>query len=91
LIADSFKNWRGITEAGGRRIKSSFNIDLNSVHFLSDKEMEQLGRLQLLSGYRERKRREIEGIPLEIYCFTRTTSGCLARRSSPTSSTISWR
>jgi len=128
LIADSFKNWRGITEAGGRRIKRSFNIDVGSVHFLGAEEIERLRAMPLLSEYFERKLQEIdaynrssdvdarlpldgrrltnlgtlrayltmylnandalnqdltlmvrqlvpaaEGIPLEVYCFTRTT------------------
>ena len=34
LIADSFKNWRGMAESGGRRIKRSISIDMNSVRFL---------------------------------------------------------
>ncbi|MCZ6500581.1 MAG: mechanosensitive ion channel, partial [Gammaproteobacteria bacterium] len=35
LISDSFKNWRGMAESGGRRIKRSINIDFNSIRFLT--------------------------------------------------------
>jgi miniconductance mechanosensitive channel len=128
LIADSFKNWRGMQESGGRRIKRAFNIDVTSVHFMTDEEIESLRKLRLLSDYIETKLKEIEednrqrgvsedsalngrrltnlgtlraylvaylkanpnvrqdmtsmvrqlqpgseGIPIEIYCFTKTT------------------
>src|SRR5699024_10396789 len=38
LISDSFKNWRGMSESGGRRIKRSIAIDTTSIHFLSEEE-----------------------------------------------------
>lgn len=60
LIADSFKNWRGMQEAGGRRIMRSVFIDLNTVRFLDEGDIERLRRAQLISAYIERKLREIE-------------------------------
>ncbi len=60
LISDSFKNWRGMTEAGGRRIKRSVCLDMNSIHFLDQDEIRRLGQLQLLSRYITDKIREIE-------------------------------
>jgi miniconductance mechanosensitive channel len=129
LISESFRNWRGMQESGGRRIKRSIFIDQNSVHFLDDEEILGLRRFALLNGYLAGKRDEIEhwneklsragrdpvnerrltnigtfrayvfaylrahphiaqdmtllvrqldptpqGLPLEIYCFTSTTS-----------------
>lgn len=59
LISDSFKNWRGMSESGGRRIKRSVNIDTTSIHFLSEAEIEQLGQAQLLSPYLVNKQQEI--------------------------------
>jgi miniconductance mechanosensitive channel len=129
LIAESFRNWRGMTDAGGRRIKRSLNIDQQSIRFLTDEEIERLGRFSLLRKHLETKRQELEtaasslgdagreavnrrrltnigvfrayitsylhshpglhpgmttmvrqlqpgpeGLPIEIYCFTRTTA-----------------
>jgi miniconductance mechanosensitive channel len=51
LIADSFRNWRGMSEAGGRRIKRAINVDMSSVRFLEPAEIEQLGRWELLTDY----------------------------------------
>lgn len=51
LISDGFKNWRGMTESGGRRIKRSLHIDQTSVHFLDDEQIERLGRFALLRDY----------------------------------------
>lgn len=128
LINESFKNWRGMQQSGGRRIKRSLRIDTHSIDFLSDEQMEQLRQLALLRSYLQDKCRDIaasnaqlgadaaiaanqrrltnigtfrayalaylqqrpdihrdmtcmvrlmesdaEGVPVEIYCFTRTT------------------
>ncbi|KWF71248.1 mechanosensitive ion channel family protein [Burkholderia pseudomultivorans] len=129
LITESYQNWRGMTEAGGRRIKRALFIDATSVRFLGNDEIERLERLTLLKDYLEDKvdaitqwngalgsagdcpanRRQLtnlgtfrayvanylqwhprirrdmtcmarqlpltaEGIPLELYCFTDTTT-----------------
>lgn len=42
LVSDSFQNWRGMSESGGRRIKRAVNIDLNTVRFYSSEEVEKL-------------------------------------------------
>ena len=44
LIAESFRNWRGMAESGGRRIKRAILIDVNSVRFLEDDEVRELSR-----------------------------------------------
>ncbi|HSX83870.1 MAG TPA: mechanosensitive ion channel family protein [Cellvibrio sp.] len=59
LISDSFKNWRGMTESGGRRIKRAVNIDATSVKFLDEAALKRLRRAQLLTDYIENKAREI--------------------------------
>ncbi|MDY0249855.1 MAG: mechanosensitive ion channel family protein [Pseudomonas sp.] len=131
FISDSFINWRGMQESGGRRIKRSLFIDQQSIHFLSPHELEHLQRFSLLAGYFDNKLSELnqwneshvksshgdtldsrkltnigtfrayverylrnhpsihqkgmtlmvrqlsptpEGLPLEIYCFTKTTA-----------------
>jgi miniconductance mechanosensitive channel len=60
LLSDTFKNWRGIEEAGGRRIRRAMFIDQNSIRFLSDEERARLKRLHLLDDYLERKKQELE-------------------------------
>lgn len=129
LVTESFRNWRGMQEAGGRRIKRSLYLDQHSVGFLAPDDRARLGQFALLSDYlrgkdeelahwnaqlRERGMDEVnsrrvtnlgtfrayverylashagihtgmtllvrqlqpttEGLPLEIYCFTRTTA-----------------
>ncbi|QKJ86138.1 Miniconductance mechanosensitive channel [Paramixta manurensis] len=59
LISDSFKNWRAMSESGGRRIKRSINIDTTSIHFLQDADLAELKRAQLLTPYIEEKSQEI--------------------------------
>ncbi|UPQ81748.1 mechanosensitive ion channel family protein [Pseudomonas knackmussii] len=60
FISDSFKNWRGMQESGGRRVKRSLFLDQQSVHFLSEDECEHLHRFNLLDDYLTEKRREID-------------------------------
>ena len=59
LISESFKNWRGMSESGGRRIKRSIHIDARSVRFLTDAEVEKFTRFALLREYIDRKRSEL--------------------------------
>ncbi len=128
LISESYRNWRGMKESGGRRIKRALPIDMNSVRFLTAEDRSRLKKLALLSDYLGGKEIEIDdwnarlgktaeasanmrrltnigtfrayvlaylrahpniaqnmtllarqlqpvrdGLPLEIYCFTRTT------------------
>ena len=128
LIEESFINWRGMFESGGRRIKRSLFIDQRSIRFLSDAEIKRLEEFVLLNDYLGEKQKEINewnaelaskgatpinsrritnigtfriyvekylrsnkavnqdmlmlvrqlapgttGLPLEIYCFTRST------------------
>ncbi|EAQ28300.1 Small-conductance mechanosensitive channel [Erythrobacter sp. NAP1] len=129
LVSDSYQNWRGMSESGGRRIKRSIALDQNSVRFLSDEEVVDLKKFKMLKDYLVAKREEItewnakelagedapvnarrltnigtlrayiaaylewhpridkkftlmvrqlpsgpQGLPLEVYCFTDTTS-----------------
>lgn len=108
LVSDSFQNWRGMRETGGRRIKRSLFIDASTVRFCTADELAALRRKGLLetesetdgqpvvnlSVFRDYIRRCMkrnpglhpdlmqmvrmlqptpEGLPLEVYCFTRTT------------------
>jgi miniconductance mechanosensitive channel len=60
FISESFKNWRGMSESGGRRIKRGLNMDLATIRFLTEEELERLGRYELLRGYMDGKRGELE-------------------------------
>ncbi len=60
LISESFRNWRGMSESGGRRIKRSINIDVNSVRFLLDEEAERFSEFKLLTDYISGKQAELE-------------------------------
>ncbi|MBD9438955.1 mechanosensitive ion channel family protein [Pseudomonas sp. PDM04] len=128
LMSESFRNWRGMQQSGGRRIKRSLFIDASGVRFIRDDEEQRLSQVHLLTDYISRKQAELkawneaqgnvaamsanrrrmtnigtfrayalaylkshpevqpnmtcmvrqmqttaQGIPLEIYCFTRTT------------------
>ena len=128
LMSESFKNWRGMQQSGGRRIKRSLFIDAGGVGFLTDEQEQRLEGVRLLSDYLARKKVELkswneaqgnvaalsanrrrltnigtlrayalaylkshpdiqpnmtcmvrqlqttaQGVPLEVYCFTRTT------------------
>lgn len=59
LITDTFKNWRGMSQAGCRRIKRSLFIDQSSVHFMSEAEQEKLKNFILLNQYLDLKKSEI--------------------------------
>ncbi|MBJ9978293.1 mechanosensitive ion channel family protein, partial [Pseudomonas sp. S75] len=128
LMSESFRNYRGMQQSGGRRIKRSLFIDATGVRFLTDEEEQRLSGVRLLGDYLASKRKELrdwneaqglveelaanrrkltnigtfrafalaylknhpdvhpnmtcmvrqmqtsaEGVPLEVYCFTRTT------------------
>lgn len=59
LTSNSFTNWKGMTESGGRRIKRNISIDMDFIHFLSEKEIEYLKKFNLLKDYIEEKLAEI--------------------------------
>lgn len=60
LISESFKNWRGMQESGGRRIKRAVNIDMNSIRFCNEEMLERFGKIQYISEYIETKKAELE-------------------------------
>ena len=59
LISESFKNWRGMSESGGRRIKRALLIDQTSICFLEPDAVDELRRFRLLDEYLARKDEEL--------------------------------
>ncbi|MGJ8696784.1 MAG: mechanosensitive ion channel family protein [Verrucomicrobiaceae bacterium] len=59
LISDSFKNWRGMSESNGRRIKRSFLIDTNSVRLCDEEMLERFREIEHISAYLDAKEKEI--------------------------------
>jgi miniconductance mechanosensitive channel len=59
LVSESFNNWKGMEESGGRRIKRHLNIDVMSIHFLSEDEIAEFEKIHLLKDYIIEKKNEI--------------------------------
>lgn len=58
LISDAFKNWRGMSESGGRRIKRSVLLDLQSIRFVDEEMLARFKKIQYIREYLERKLEE---------------------------------
>ena len=59
LISDSFKNWRGMSNSNGRRIKRALIIKQSSIHFLEQEELDQFKKIELISTYIKNKETDI--------------------------------
>ncbi|TJZ54957.1 mechanosensitive ion channel [Sphingobacterium olei] len=59
LLSDSFKNYRGMQETGGRRIKRSIHIKISSIRYLQKEEIEELKKIALLAPYIAQREKEI--------------------------------
>ncbi|OQY06010.1 MAG: mechanosensitive ion channel protein MscS [Planctomycetales bacterium 4572_13] len=60
LISESFQNWRGMSESGGRRIKRAVHIDMNTLRFCDEAMLAKFARFQHLTEYIDTKKREID-------------------------------
>ncbi|MCF7568700.1 mechanosensitive ion channel family protein [Sabulilitoribacter arenilitoris] len=60
LISDSFKNWRGMTSSDGRRIKRALFLKQSSVKYLTDTDIQELKKIQLIASYLETRQSDIE-------------------------------
>jgi miniconductance mechanosensitive channel len=60
FISDSFRNWRGMQESEGRRIKRSVCIQIDSIHFASEELIEQLGKIKILKNFIHERENEIQ-------------------------------
>ncbi len=59
LVEDSFKNWRGMMQAGGRRIKRAVHIDLNTIKFCDEEMISRFEEFQLITDYIRKKKQEL--------------------------------
>lgn len=59
LITESFKNWKGMSQSGGRRIKRSIHIDMNSIKFCTDEMLAKFKGFEYIREYIEEKGKEI--------------------------------
>ena len=66
LISDAFKNWRGMSESPGRRIKRSILIDLHSIRFCDEALLERLASIQAISGYIREKQKEVQAFNQQL-------------------------
>ncbi len=60
LITESFKNWRGMDESGGRRIKRSISIDINTIKFCTEEMLNRFSKIQYISDYIEKTKKEVQ-------------------------------
>lgn len=67
LISNSFKNWRGMQESGGRRIKRCVYIDVNTIKLCSEEMLERFSKIQYISEYIERKKEEVTAYNAESH------------------------
>jgi miniconductance mechanosensitive channel len=60
LINDSFKNWRGMQESQGRRIKRAIYIDMNTIRFCTPEMLDRYSKIRYIADYMQRKNREVK-------------------------------
>ena len=81
LVSNSFKNWRGMSESGGRRIKRALNIDMHSIRFCDEQMLTKFAQIPLITDYVRSRQQEIveynqqhEFDPNFIICGRRQTN-----------------
>ena len=65
LIDSSFKNWRGMAESGGRRIKRSINIDMSSIKFCTNEMIVRYSKYNVIANYIKVKLEEVQRFNIE--------------------------
>lgn len=60
LTTESFKNWRGMSESGGRRIKRAIYIDMSTIKFCNDEMLERFKKIEYIKSYIKEKQNEIK-------------------------------
>lgn len=66
LISDSFKNWRGMSDSGGRRIKRAVNFDMSSIRFCDEEMLARYEKIQYIAEYIQQKKDELEAFNQSI-------------------------
>jgi len=66
LMSESFKNWRGMSDSGGRRIKKTLLLDASSIKFLNKKEIDELKKIILIEDYINEKIKTIENANTDL-------------------------
>jgi len=61
LVSDSFQNWRGMQDTGGRRLKRSVFVKQSTIRFVREEELEELSKIGLISDYIRSRSKEIDG------------------------------
>lgn len=72
FITDSFKNWRGMQESGGRRIKRTIHINMATIRFVNTEMRESFSKFQLISDYISERQSEIESFNKNHHIDTTT-------------------
>ncbi|XLS27468.1 mechanosensitive ion channel family protein [Flavobacteriaceae bacterium M23B6Z8] len=65
LISDSFRNWRGMKESGGRRIKRVIHLKISSVRFMTTEDLEKLSKIQMIRQFISHRQKDIDKYNLE--------------------------
>ena len=60
LVSDSFINWRGMSESGGRRIKRALLIRVSSIHFVNEQQLQKISKIERIAPYISQRKKEIE-------------------------------
>lgn len=74
MISSSFKNWRGMADSGGRRIKRAILIDMETIAFATPEMLERWQRIAILDDYLQSKLKEVEeannttGLDMSVLC-----------------------
>lgn len=59
LVTNTFRNWRGMNESGGRRIKRAVNVDMGSIKFCDEAMLEKFSKIQYIAEYIAKKKEEL--------------------------------
>tara|TARA_R110002153_G_scaffold27084_5_gene84320 strand:- start:54559 stop:55800 length:1242 start_codon:yes stop_codon:yes gene_type:complete len=70
LISDSVKNWRGMSESGGRRIKRSLNIDIQSIRFCDQDMLDEFAKIRYIKSYIQAKLEKLQRFHSEQHIDT---------------------
>ena len=65
LISGAFRNWRGMTQAGGRRVKRSVRLDMSSIRFCDEETLDGFERIELIRDYVKERRAQIAKVNRE--------------------------